>query len=71
MAGKFVVKKGAAGKFRFNLLASNGQVIATSEAYETKSACLKGIASVQKHATGAKIEDLTDGTQKKSAAKKK
>ena len=30
MAGKFVLKKGSTGKFHFNLVASNGQVIATS-----------------------------------------
>jgi hypothetical protein len=34
MAAKFVLKKGSTGKFRFNLVATNGQVIATSEAYE-------------------------------------
>lgn len=33
MAAKFVLKKGSTGKFRFNLVATNGQVIATSEAY--------------------------------------
>jgi uncharacterized protein YegP (UPF0339 family) len=35
MAAKFVLKKGSTGKFRFNLVATNGQVIATSEAYES------------------------------------
>lgn len=65
MAGKFVVKKGPTGKFRFNLLAGNGEVIATSEAYETKAACMKGIASVQKNAPGAAIEDLTAGATSK------
>jgi uncharacterized protein YegP (UPF0339 family) len=33
MAAKFVLKKGSTGKFRFNLVATNRQVIATSEAY--------------------------------------
>jgi uncharacterized protein YegP (UPF0339 family) len=59
MAGKFVVKKGPTGKFRFNLVASNGQVIATSEAYETKRAALAGVESVRKHAPGAVLEDTT------------
>jgi uncharacterized protein YegP (UPF0339 family) len=36
MAAKFVLKKGSTGKFRFNLVAINGQVIATSVAYERK-----------------------------------
>lgn len=33
--GKFVLKKGTTGKFRFNLLSTNGQVVATSEAYNS------------------------------------
>ena len=57
MPGKFVVKKGSSGKFHFNLLASNGQVIATSEAYETKRACLNGIDSVRKNAPTATVDD--------------
>jgi uncharacterized protein YegP (UPF0339 family) len=59
MAGKFVLKKGSTGKFHFNLVAGNGQVIATSEAYESKSAALNGIESVQKNAPDAKIDDET------------
>jgi uncharacterized protein len=43
MAAKFVLKKGSTGKFRFNLVATNGQVIATSEAYESKASAIKGI----------------------------
>jgi uncharacterized protein len=59
MAGKFVLKKGSTGKFHFNLVAGNGQVIATSEAYESKAAALNGIESVQKNAPDAKIDDET------------
>ena len=47
------------GKFRFNLKASNGQVIGTSESYESSSSRENGIASVAKNAPGAKVEDLT------------
>ena len=43
----------------FNLKAGNGEVIATSEVYTTMSACKKGIASVQKNAAVAKLEDQT------------
>ena len=50
MAAKFVLKKGSAGKFRFNLVATNGQVIATSEAYESKASAIKGIESVKRNA---------------------
>jgi len=59
MAGKFVLKKGPTGKFRFNLFSSNGKVVATSEAYETKRAALAGIESVRTHAAAAKLEDTT------------
>jgi len=57
MPAKFVIKKGSTGKFRFNLLATNGKVIATSEAYETKRACLAGIESVRKNAPTAAVDD--------------
>lgn len=71
-AGKFVVKKGRSGKFHFNLLATNGQVVASSEMYESKAAALKGIASVRRLAADAKLVDETDGAAaaKKTAAKK-
>ncbi|MBE7517083.1 MAG: YegP family protein [Chloracidobacterium sp.] len=50
MAGKFEIKTGKNGKFHFNLKASNGQVILTSEKYESRAAAVKGIASVKKNA---------------------
>jgi uncharacterized protein len=40
-------------------VAANGQVIATSEAYESKGAALNGIDSVKKNARGAEIDDQT------------
>ncbi len=59
MTAKFVLKKGSTGKYHFNLLAANGQVIATSEAYESKAATLNGIESVKKNAPVAQIDDQT------------
>ena len=56
--GKFVVKKTNTG-VKFDLKATNGQVIATSEVYASDDACKKGIASVQKNAPVANIEDRT------------
>jgi uncharacterized protein YegP (UPF0339 family) len=61
MAGKFVVKKGTTGKFRFDLLSTNGKVIAKSQAYETKRACMAAIESVRKNAPSATIADQTAG----------
>jgi uncharacterized protein len=60
MAGKFVLKKGSSGKFHFNLLAGNGQVIATSETYESKQSALNGIHSVKENASSAEVDDQTD-----------
>jgi len=51
MAGKFEIKKGSSGKYRFNLKAGNGQIILTSESYETIQGAEKGIESVRKNAT--------------------
>jgi uncharacterized protein len=59
MAGKFVLKKGSSGKFHFNLHAANGQIIATSEAYNSKEAALNGIESVKKNAADARVDDET------------
>jgi uncharacterized protein YegP (UPF0339 family) len=55
MAGKFELFTDKGGKFRFNLKASNGQVIASSEAYESKAAALNGIESVRKNAPDATL----------------
>ncbi len=55
---KFIIRTVASG-FKFDLTAANGQSIATSEVYETKAACLKGIQSVRKNAATKKVEDQT------------
>jgi uncharacterized protein YegP (UPF0339 family) len=52
---KFEWYKDKVGKFRFRLVAPNGQTIATSEGYESKEACVNGIESVKKNAPTAKI----------------
>ena len=59
MPGKFVVKKGSTGKFRFNLLSTNGKVVASSEAYNTKASAMAGIRSVRNLAADATVEDTT------------
>ena len=59
MAGKFELYKDAAGKFRFRLKASNGQIIAVGEAYESRASALKGIESVRKNASAAALDDQT------------
>ncbi len=59
MGTTFVVKKGSTGKFRFNLVATNGEIIATSEAYNSKASAMKGIESVRKNAPTATVDDQT------------
>lgn len=49
MAGKYDLKVSPSGKFMFNLKAGNGQVILTSQLYESKPAALNGIESVRKN----------------------
>ena len=48
--GKFVITLQKNGEHMFNLKATNGQVILTSEGYSSKSGCLNGIESVKKNA---------------------
>ena len=55
---KYEVFKDDAGEVRFNLKASNGEIIAASEGYETKEGVMNGIDAVQR-SCDAKIEDLT------------
>ncbi|HLV18508.1 MAG TPA: YegP family protein [Pseudomonas sp.] len=48
--GKFQLKKARNGQFHFNLLASNGQVILSSEQYKARDSALNGIESVRRNA---------------------
>ncbi len=56
---RFVKKQTKSGNFRFNLTASNGQVIGVSENYSSESGCDNGIKSVAKSAADARIKDQT------------
>ena len=56
--GKFVVKQVKTG-IKFNLKATNGEIIATSEIYNSEASCNKGIASVMKNAPVAEVENQT------------
>ncbi len=63
MAGKFELKISKNGKYFFNLLAGNGQIILSSEMYESKTAAENGIASVQKNSgDDGRYERLTSAT---------
>ena len=56
---RFEKKTTASGKFRFNLKSSNGQVIGTSQNYDSESGCRNGMKSVAECAPGAATDDQT------------
>ena len=56
--GAFEIYKDEAGEFRFRLKACNGQVIAVSEGYTTKAACINGVESVQRSSCGAEVKEV-------------
>lgn len=51
--GRFELKTGEGGTFRFNLRAGNHEVVLTSQAYSTKAAAIVGIESVKRNASSA------------------
>lgn len=57
--GAYQEKESSNGKFYFNLLAANHQVIGKSQMYESKQGMQNGIESVTKNAPEATIDDLT------------
>lgn len=63
MGGSFELYKDKAGQHRFRLKAGNGEIIAVGEAYNSKAAAEKGIASVKSNAPDAPVKDLETGNQ--------
>jgi uncharacterized protein YegP (UPF0339 family) len=57
VAAKFVITHQPGKGYHWNLLATNGRVIASSEHYETRRAAVAGIESVRKNAPDAAVED--------------
>ena len=55
---RFVIREVASG-VKFDLKATNGQIILTSEVYASEAACKQGVASVAKNAPEANLHDLT------------
>jgi len=60
---KFELKEGKDGKTYFNLTATNGEVILSSQGYASRSGAINGIESVQKNAVEADIDDQTEAAQ--------
>lgn len=57
---RFERKSSSNGKHYFNLKAANGQVIGTSEMYESFDAMEKGVLSVHTNAPAAEVHDESD-----------
>lgn len=57
MPGKFEVYKDKAGEFRWKLIASNGEEIASGQGYKSKESCMEGIKSVKTNAPTSEIVD--------------
>lgn len=56
---RFEMNSTPTGKFRFNLTSTNGQVIGTSQNYDSESGCRNGIKAVASAAAGAAVDDQT------------
>ena len=50
---KFEIYRDKAGRYRFRLLARNGQTIAAGAGYTTKENCRKGLESLRRQCAGA------------------
>lgn len=57
---KYDLKQLESGKWHFNLKATNGQVIGTSQSYESESGAKNGIASVKTNAPEAVVKEIED-----------
>jgi len=57
---KFQIKKTSNNQYRVNIVASNGQVLATSETYVQKASAVSAIESIKKNAATASTADLSD-----------
>lgn len=61
ITARFEIRRGKLPfrKYRFVLIADNGEIVATSETYNTKQGALVGIASVKSLAADAEVVDRT------------
>ncbi|MCZ4319603.1 YegP family protein [Aequorivita viscosa] len=54
----FEMKTAKNGKIHFNIKASNGQIIGSSQMYAAESGAKNGIESVRKNAPGASVKEV-------------
>jgi len=60
---RFEIRQSKKGQPYFVLLASNQVVIGKSQMYSARKGCRGGVQSVKRHASGAKVIDLTDSSK--------
>jgi len=56
---RFKIRKSTNSQYYFTIVASNGQVLATSETYHHKGDCQAAVQLIKAGAAGAAIDDLT------------
>jgi uncharacterized protein YegP (UPF0339 family) len=59
MAAEFELIKDATDKYRCRLQAGNNEIVAQSEAYESRDAAMDGIDAVRTAAASATVNDRT------------
>jgi len=57
VAGRFVVVRDGDDGYRFRIEAEDGQLMATSEPYTSKSSALKGVEAIKRNAADAQVDD--------------
>jgi uncharacterized protein YegP (UPF0339 family) len=67
VAGRFVVMGDGDEGYRFRIEAEDGQLMATSEPYTTKSSALKGVEAIKRNAAVAQIDDESGDDQDATA----
>jgi uncharacterized protein YegP (UPF0339 family) len=59
MPAEYEIKKNVAGKFFWRFKSGNGEIVAVSEAYESKQGCQNGIDSIKRDGRDAPVHDMT------------
>jgi uncharacterized protein YegP (UPF0339 family) len=63
VAGRFVVVRDGDDGYRFRIEAEDGQLMATSEPYTSKSSALKGVEAIKRNAADAQVDDQSGDDQ--------
>ncbi len=59
---KFTISKDKRGEFRFRIVATNGNVLASSEGYSAKASALSAVERIRSDAAGAEVVDESTAT---------